>query len=340
VGRGVKPAWPTWREAVERALYGPGGFYRRSAPAGHFRTSVHASGRFADALATVLERVDAALGHPAALDLVDVGAGRGELVTGLLERAPAALAARLRPLAVERAGRPSGLPAAVTWSAELPERITGLVVANEWLDNVPVDVVEQTGRGLRLVLVDPATGAERLGPVPDAADVEWLRRWWPLVEPGDRAEVGRPRDSAWADLIGRLDRGVAIAVDYAHHRAARPPGGTLAGHRGGRAVPPVPDGSCDVTTHVALDACAAAAAGPGAGTVLTDQRTALRALGLRGARPDPALARTDPAGFVRALARAGEEAELIDPAGLGSFGWLVRAVEMQATEVIRVTIHR
>src|SRR5687767_965239 len=43
--------WRPWREAMAAALYGPGGFYhRREGPAGHFRTSVHASPYFATAV--------------------------------------------------------------------------------------------------------------------------------------------------------------------------------------------------------------------------------------------------------------------------------------------------
>jgi hypothetical protein len=69
-----------------------------------------------------------------------------------------------------------------------------------------------------------------------------------------------------------------------------------------------------------MDACA----GPGA--VLRTQREALGALGVTGARPPLALASTDPAGYVRALARAGEAAELTDPSGLGGFLWLEQPV--------------
>ena len=120
-------------------------------------------------------------------------------------------------------------------------------MANEWLDDVPVDVVELTDAGWRIVLVDPASGNEQLGPGPDDADLAWLDRWWPAGEVGDRAEVGRPRDEAWAAAVGSLRRGLAVAVDYAHQRDSRPPSGTLSGYRDGRQVPPVPDGSCDVT---------------------------------------------------------------------------------------------
>jgi hypothetical protein len=45
-------------------------------------------------------------------------------------------------------------------------------------------------------------------------------------------------------------------------------------------------------------------------------------LGITGARPPVELARTDPRDYLRLLARASEEGELIDPSGLGGFGWL------------------
>ncbi|MFD0888316.1 hypothetical protein ACFQ08_27575, partial [Streptosporangium algeriense] len=57
-------------------------------------------------------------------------------------------------------------------------------------------------------------------------------------------------------------------------------------------------------------------------TTLSTQREALRALGVTGARPSLDLAGWDPAGYLRALSRASLEAELIDPHGLGAFGWL------------------
>lgn len=314
-----------WRAATEDALYGPGGFYRRAGagPAGHFRTSVHASPLFAGAVARLLCRVDEALGRPAELGFVDMAAGRGELVTGVLAALPADVAARTRAYAVELAGRPDGLDQRVEWRARPPEEVTGLLFANEWLDNVPVDVAEVDAAGTaRLVLVRE-DGTERLGEPVAGAQAAWLARWWPLgSERGLRAEIGLPRDLAWAAAVRAVARGLAVAVDYAHTAAARPPFGTLTAFREGRGTAPVPDGSCDITAHVALDACAAACALPGAR--LLSQRDALHALGVSGARPPLALASTDPAGYVRALARAGEAAELTAPGGLGDFGWLVQ----------------
>ncbi|MFF3872441.1 SAM-dependent methyltransferase [Streptomyces sp. NPDC001978] len=431
-GRATR-VWRGWRAATEAALYGPGGFYRRpEGPAGHFRTSVHASPLFADAVARLLCRVDEALGRPERLDFVDMGAGRGELVTGVLAALPADVATRARAYAVDLAERPVGLDDRITWLSEPPQQITGLLFANEWLDDVPVEVAEVDSTGVpRLVLVRDG-GAERLGAPVSGPEAEWLARWWPLPpEEGLRAEIGLPRDQAWASAVARVARGAAVAVDYAHTSDTRPPFGTLTGFREGHETTPVPDGSCDITAHVALDACAAlggsgalgggagqeegtgreacaardggvtqdggaaqdaragldsgsgsaretgarpdasavpeastardrgarqdahagrgtgpvrdggavlgSGAGPGARVArgaarslprarLLVQRDVLRALGIAGVRPPLALASTNPSEYVRALARAGEAAELTAPGGLGDFGWLVQRV--------------
>ncbi|MEV5642154.1 SAM-dependent methyltransferase [Streptomyces flaveolus] len=400
---GTGDDWRGWREATADALYGPAGFYRGSeGPAGHFRTSVHASPLFAGAVARLLCRVDEALGRPASLAFVDMAAGRGELVTGVLAALPADVAARTRAYAVDVAGRPDGLDRRIEWLAEPPRGVTGLLFANEWLDNVPVDVAEVDADGVARRVLVRGDGTERLGEPVGGADAEWLARWWPLAgEEGLRAEIGFPRDSAWASAVSTLERGLAVAADYAHTRDTRPPFGTLTGFREGRETPPVPDGSCDITSHVALDACATAGdagragggvedgastgggvedgastgggvedgagdaacgadvAGPGAdragrdrgdagraaaepgrdvggvgcapactppGARLLPQRDALRALGVAGARPPLALASTDPAAYVRALANASEAAELTAAGGLGDFVWLLQPV--------------
>lgn len=305
-----------WRDAMAAALYGPHGFFTSGAgPPAHFRTSVHASPIFAAAVLRLLDRLDEALGRPDPLDVVDVGAGRGELLCALAAAADPALAGRLRLTAVELAARPSDLPAAITWTTAPPPGVTGLLIATEWLDNVPLDVAREG----RYVTVD-TTGAETLGGPLDAADAAWLDRWWPG---GGPAEIGLPRDRAWASAVAAVARGAALAVDYGHLRASRPPAGTLTGYRHGRQVPPVPDGTCDITAHVAIDAVAEAAGQP---YTLIPQRTALKALGVSGARPPLALATTDPAGYVRALAAASAAGELLDPSGLGGHWWLLHTV--------------
>lgn len=309
------------------ALYGPDGFFVQpgAGPAGHFRTSSHAAPRFAQALLALLSKVDDALGRPDPLELVDLGAGRGELLAALLAAAPPELAGRLRPTAVELAAPPAE-PGPVHWRRELPDApITGLLLATEYLDNVPLDlaVVDDAG-AVRYLLVDPATGQEAPGEPVTGPDADWLARWWPLTVPGTRAEIGRPRDAAWAAAVAAVRAGAALGVDYGHLAGGRPPLGTLTGFRAGREVPPVPDGGCDLTAHVALDAARDAPGRPGA--VLVRQRAALRALGVTGARPPLALAHRDPAGYLHRLAAASAAAELTDPAGLGGHYWLLQPV--------------
>jgi SAM-dependent MidA family methyltransferase len=322
-----------WRAAMNRALYGAGGFFVTGpGPAAHFRTSVHASAGFDSAVLRLLDRVDTALGRPDPLHVVDVGAGRAELLSGLAALAPPELARRLRLIAVELAARPDRLPAAVEWRDTVPSGVTGLLLANEWLDNVPLDVVESGPDGWREVLVDPGTGAETAGDPVGPAAAGWLRTWWP---DGPRAEVGVARDAAWAEAVGAVDRGLAVAVDYGHRRDDRPVRGSLTGFRAGRQVEPVPDGSCDLTAHVAMDSVAAAgSAAAGLPYTLVSQREALRALGVDGRRPPLALASSDPAAYLRALAAAAAAAELTDPAGLGGHWWLLQPVGVDPAAVM------
>lgn len=294
----------SWSEAWEEALYGPSGFFLREVPLEHFRTNV-AVPPFASAVRRLAGLVDLALGCPDPFDVVDLGAGRGELLAALPD-----VPARWRLTAVDLApGMRSDLPS-----------LEGLLLANEWLDSVPLDVVEDG----RLVLVAP-DGTEQLG-APLAS--EWADTWWPG---GGRVEVGASRDLAWAAAVSRVRRGLAVAVDYGHTRADRRP--TLTGYRDGRQVPPVPDGSCDLTAHVALDAVAAAT-----GSVLVRQREALQALGVGAPRDgDPrwpvggaAEASGSPVAagspYAASLAEASQARELLDADGLGGFGWLLRPV--------------
>lgn len=311
---------PTWRAAWTDALYGASGFYRRHRPAAHFRTSAHVGTAFAAAVARLARDLGATR-------VVDLGTGSGELLTAISLVDPG-----LDLVGVELRPRPPGLPERIAWTDALPDRVDGLVVANEWLDTVPCDVVEVDAAGVaRVVHVDRRTGHEQPGAVVAAAEAAWLERWWPLgrpvATPGARAEVGLPRDEAWADVVRRIGRGAVLAVDYAHDAATRPDGGSLSAYREGRAVPVVLDGSCDVTAAVALDAVAAAGERAGARTVArTTQAEALRALEVTANRPSIALAAMDPVAYVRRLAEHGDVAALLDPQGLGGFGWLLQLI--------------
>ena len=309
---------PTWKTAWDSALYGPEGFFRRESPVAHFRTSVHASSLFARAMVT--------LAHRCGLDtIVDIGAGRGELLEQVHQIDPS-----LTLLGVEVAARPAGLSETIDWTSALPESVDGLVVANEWLDNIPCHVVQvDEGGTTRVVHVDPATGDETLGATLSESSVPqslqgWLSSWWQLdpKEPGARAEVGTTRDAAWADVVRRVQRGVAVAVDYGHTKHDRPAFGTMRSYLDGAEVDVLPDGSRDVTAHVAVDSVAAGVDGR-----IMSQREALRSLGLSGVRPDMELATSDPSSYLEELARATEAAELTATGGLGNFQWVLSATD-------------
>lgn len=315
--------WRTWRLAMQQALYGEGGFYLRAgAPGRHFRTAAHTSPAWAAAMTELARRVDVRLGKPSGFTIVEVGAGGGELITAMADAAPARWALQ----AVELAPAPPGLPRRVGWGAQLPERFCGLLLAVEWLDVVPVDVVERTPGGVQLVEVAP-DGSERLGGAATPTDRRWLDRWWPLAAVGDRAEVGTGRDAAWADAAARLTEGLAVAVDYAAV-PERDVAGTLTGYRDGRQVLPVPDGHTDITAHVQMESVAAASVGS---TLLLRQRDALRRLGVTADRPEYD---GDPHDYLRKLAAVGAAAELLDPGGLGGFTWLLQAKGLDVDTVM------
>ena len=152
-----------WVHAWQEALYGPRGFYRGQVPARDFATATHPP------LGAVLAE---AIWHYADLlelsGVVDIGAGRGELIGALHAHRPD------RPLlGVDVVERPADLPDGVGWlrgpgGAPLPDELSDLtdvlVVAHEWLDVVPCVIGQLDADGVvREVLVDPTSGDEDLG---------------------------------------------------------------------------------------------------------------------------------------------------------------------------------
>ena len=81
----------------------------------------------------------------------------------------------------------------------------------------------------------------------------------------------------------------------------------------------MPDGSCDLTAHVAVDSLEHDELDHPAGG-------AARAGAARRAPPTTTSPRTDPAGYLAALAGASAVGALTAPDGLGGFAWVLRRV--------------
>ena len=317
----MTPRRQPWTEAWQRALYGPQGFYRRpEGPEGHFSTSVAGIPGASSLMGRAIATLAASQGRSV---VVDLGAGRGGLIEQVWRADP-----RLRCIGVDVVAAPARLPAAVQWwvgggGGRLPDELDGLsdaiVVGHEWLDVVPATVAGRDPEGSwRVGVVDVRSGEQTWGPPVREEERVWLQSW---VGPATEvAEVGVSRERAVADLRARLRRSSVLLVDYGHVRSERPVEGTLVGYRHGQTLQPVPDGSMDLTAHVAVDALWASL-GPGA-RMWARQREALDGL-LDVPGPEQHLARSQPSAYLQQLAEQQAWRELRRPGGLGDFWWVL-----------------
>jgi SAM-dependent MidA family methyltransferase len=241
----------TVADFMERALYDPDhGYYttaeRRSGRGGDFFTSVDVGPLFGRLLAGGVARLWAALAaqYPArarSFDLVEAGGGRGQLLADVLDglrddhpdcyaAARAVLVERSEPArrsAAERLQRhaarlaeispdaaPEGLQRAI--GADLPERISGIVFANELLDAFPVHRL--VGRGGRLVERWVGVTGGRLagmdGPISSEELNAFVARTGLQLGEGGAVDVNL-QAGHWLDALGqRLTHGYAVVIDY------------------------------------------------------------------------------------------------------------------------------
>lgn len=312
-------------EYLERALYDPArGFYAAGGQAGRrgdFLTSPEVGPLFGTVLARALDSWWHDLGEPDPFWVVEAGAGPGTLARAVLSATPACLPA-LRYVTVERSTAQQALhPDQVEIRAGLPDGpITGVVLANELLDNLPFRLVERTDDGWDEVWVEE--GREVLLPVEEP----WPRAFVGLdVPPGARVPV-QEQAAAWlADALALVERGRVVVVDYADttgSMAGRPPADWLRTYRGHeRGGDPLEDaGSQDITVEVAIDQLAAVRAPDEDRT----QAEFLRAHGIdelveEGRRLWAERAHLGDLAAIRARSRVTEAEALGDPAGLGAF---------------------
>ncbi len=274
--------WISFARYMELALYAPGlGYYSGGAhkfgAAGDFVTAPELSPLFARSLAGQAQEILAA-GGP---DILEVGAGSGALAAALLpelERRGAPprryaileLSGELRQRQEQRlrAAAPQ-LLARVEWLDRLPSAFSGLVLANELLDAMPVHLVAWREDGIheRGVALD-AAGAFRWQERPAEGAV---------LAAAANLPVGAPYVSeinlaarAWVAEWGRiLQSGALLLIDYGFPRREyyhpQRASGTLMCHYRHHAHddPFHLPGLTDITAHV--DFTALAEAGHAAG---------------------------------------------------------------------------
>jgi SAM-dependent MidA family methyltransferase len=314
---------------MESALYDPEhGFYSRprAGATGDFVTSPHVSPVFGALVARQLGEAWDLLGAPDAFHVVEFAAGDGTLARQILEAAQGApaFAAALRYSGVERTpGQRQALRAAGIGAIDEhdpPTGLTGVVLANELLDNLPFRLARGLESGVEELLVGlDAEGA--LAFVPAAADEE-LASLAAGLEEGSIAAVGREPQRWLVRAAATLERGWIVVFDYGGDGPRAPQ--TYRSHRTGDDLLRDP-GSADLTAGVDLAALTAFARdelgllvwGP------VTQRDALLALGFGAlAERDRRLtAEAREAGrhleAVRRWSSRSAESLLVDPAALG-----------------------
>ncbi|MCC7276747.1 MAG: SAM-dependent methyltransferase [Chromatiaceae bacterium] len=292
---------------MELALYAPGlGYYvagaRKFGRGGDFVTAPAISPLFGLCLARQCREVLAALGGG---DILELGAGAGDLAADLLDGLKAAACLPGRYLILEPGpelrerqrhllqARHPDLMDRIQWLDDLPPGFSGVLVANEVLDALPVQRFQvREGGEIAEILVKPrGAGWEEMVAEPRSPGLtEAVQALWAqglAQAPGYASEIN-PRLGPWIHaLAASLDRGLMLLIDYGYDRADyyRPERGmgTLMCHYRHQAHgdPYVHLGLQDLTAHV--DFSAAASAGRVAGLAVagfTTQAHFLIALGL------------------------------------------------------------
>lgn len=241
---------------MEVALYHPDyGYYRRGRDPfgkhGDYYTAEQIQPVFGILIASLVESLARELGSPQDFQVVELGAGRGEL----------------REFLAGFGYTP------IEFGDPLPDRIRGLVLANEFFDALPVHVAVKRGAafhemlvgisGDRFVWVESGPLAPELQALLGASAAAAGDGWWLEIS---------PEAFAWIDRIAaRLIEGCLLMIDYGYTapERARFPEGTLMSYRRHAATSDVLacPGEQDITAHVDFTALKQHAARRGFRTV-------------------------------------------------------------------------
>jgi SAM-dependent MidA family methyltransferase len=261
---GRSQGWISFARYMEIVLYEPGiGYYASGAQkfgaAGDFVTAPELGSLFGRTLARQLGELD----YP----IVEFGAGSGALADTLLLQTPFEYAI-LETSPELKARQQARLGNRVQWLDRLPERIRGVVIANEVVDAMPVHAVSWRAEGIMergvSVLHDKLVWAER------PASGALLEEATAIAAPPPyESEIGLIASAWMREIAQRLEEGVIFVIDYGfpRHEYYHPQRatGTLMCHYRHRAHsdPFAHPGEEDVTAHVDFSALAEAAVDSG-----------------------------------------------------------------------------
>jgi SAM-dependent MidA family methyltransferase len=323
--------WISFAGYMQLALYTPGlGYYTGSSakfgPAGDFVTAPSLGPMFAQTLA----RQVAELLQPDAPDILEFGAGGGELAGELLAELArlgcpvgrysilepgAGLADRQRAtiarLAPESAGR-------VAWIDRLPEHFRGVMLANEVADAMPVHVVAWREDGIYERGVSVEAGRFAWAERPATGEV--LAAASRIAVPAPYVSELCLAASAWMrSVAGCLAHGALLVIDYGfpareYYHPQRATGTLMCHYRHyAHADPFLHPGLQDITAHV--DFSALAASGMQAGLDLLGYATQSNFLVNCGITE--VLGRADPEDVRRYAPLAATAQKLLSPAEMG-----------------------
>ncbi len=323
--------WISFARYMDLALYAPGlGYYtagaRKLGREGDFITAPEMTPLFGQTLARqALQVLESDLDQ-----ILEIGAGSGALAAALLaelervDRLPRQyyilevspdLRERERDLLAQKVPQ---LLERVVWLNRLPTLYTGLIVANEVLDAMPVHIVRAGASGIDeagVTLKDGALGwAWRPADVELRAAAEALR-----LHEGYKTEIQLVASGFVRTLAQSIERGVVLFIDYGfpsheyYHAERRE--GTLMCHYRHRAHgdPFFLPGLQDITSHI--DFSAVARAGRAAGLDLlgyTGQAQFLINCGITDI-----LLRTPPEDTKAYLPQAAAAQQLLSPSEMG-----------------------
>jgi SAM-dependent MidA family methyltransferase len=306
---------------MQRCLFDPAdGYYATRPGLGRdFATSPEISQVFGELIGAWAIQQWETLGRPSHVWLVEAGPGRGLMMADMLRvaRTSRPFAAAMRPALIEispvlrKVQAEKLAPVQPHFLNSLDEIDTGavIIVANEWLDCLPVDQFVRRDGGWRERLVGRAPNGDLawgLGPFvsrPEAAQPD-----------ADEFEDCPALDRLAADLADLLKRlsGCSLLIDYGS--AEQAPGDTLRAYcRGCQIDPLAAPGESDLTADVDFGRLARRARAHGLGVhgPVPQGRFLLR---LGAAERAQALAVANPDRAADVLAGV---ARLVDPSGLG-----------------------